>query len=187
MNEIRKLINIETKILDLNVSSTAFDSTGSLKPLSQVAQGTDYTQRVGDSIKVQHLELSYFLTINVAAVTTVCRILIVRDLDGYGTIPTTAQILETVGGPNSTTTPRKYLNISRFSVIYDDMISLNSSGDNNTIQHISIPMEKHVKYLGTTAANASDGKGSFYFIAISNQAVNTPTYELYSRLLFTDD
>jgi len=54
LNEIRKLINIEEKNLETLVSATAFDTNGTVYSISTVAQGTDYTQRVGDSIDAAH-------------------------------------------------------------------------------------------------------------------------------------
>ena len=57
LNEIRKLINVEEKELVTTVTATAINNTGVVSPISRIAQGTDYTQRIGNSIKMQRIEV----------------------------------------------------------------------------------------------------------------------------------
>ena len=105
LNEIRKLINIEEKILETTGSSLIFDTTGIIQPISRIAQGLDYTNRVGDSIKMQHIEVRGRIFKHATATSSVMRIMLVRDLDGAGTIPTTGDILQTVGSSTAPLTP----------------------------------------------------------------------------------
>jgi hypothetical protein len=187
LNEIRKLINIETKTLDTIKTSTTVNTTGSVLCVSEIAQGLDYNNRVGDSIKIQHFECRVRLYQNTGATETTMRVVCFRDLDGYGTSPTTADFFETVGVVSAPLSPYKWLNRDRFSVLYDELICFNSTGGQTEEIVFSMPHSGHVKYLGTTAAAASDGKGSVYWAVLSDEATNTPSYALYSRILFTDD
>jgi hypothetical protein len=187
LNEIRKLINIETKTCDAIKTSTTVNTTGSIFCVSEIAQGLDYLNRVGDSIKIQHIECRVRLYQNTGATETLMRAVCIRDLDGYGTAPTTADILETVGTVSAPLSPLKWLNRDRFSVLYDELVAFNSTGNQSEEIVLSMPHAGHVKYLGTTAAAASDGKGSIYWVFVSDEATNTPSYALYSRILFTDD
>lgn len=75
------------------------------------------------------------------------------------------------------------------AVLYDELECLSSINDTNTITHIDMPHSGHIKFLGTTAADASNGKGSLYILWLSNEAAgtNAPTVAFNSRLYFTDD
>jgi len=187
LNAIRKLINIETKIIDTQVSNTAFDRTGIVYPITQVAQGLDYTNRVGDSIKLQHIEFHARLFQNAVATQSVMRVIIFRDLDGYGTAPTTADVLEVVGTAPVTLTPYKWLNRERFSILFDEFFTVNAAGDTAVPIFYSASHAGHVRYLTTTAATAANGKGSIYVTFVSDEVTNTPNFAFYSRVTFTDD
>lgn len=187
LNEIRKLINIEEKILEVVQGSTAFNTTGTIWSVSTVAQGTDYTERVGNSIKMQKIIVRWRVFKNGSATSSMVRVILFRDLDGYGTAPTTADVLQTVGGATAPLTPVDFLNRKRFAIIHDEMVDINSTGDSSYSQTWSAPHEGHILYLGTTAAAASNGKGSVYMLAVSDEATNTPTIAFSSRIVFTDD
>lgn len=182
LNEIRKLINIETKTLD-TYNGANISNTGTVSTISSIAQGLDYTNRVGDSIKMQHIYIGYRWQISTSATKTFVRTMLVRDLDGYGTIPTVTGILETA----DVLAPKKYLNTDRFSILYDEVETLSSVSETLTVSRYNTPHEGHIKYLGTTAADASNGKGSMYLVFLSSEATNQPRVDFNARILFTDD
>ncbi len=187
LNEIRKLINIEEKELVTTSGSIAFDTNGVLVPISRVAQGTNYTERIGNSIKMQHIEVRGRIFKNATATSSVMRVLLVRDLDGYGTVPNVTDIMESVGSSAAPLTQYDFLNRKRFSFLFDELLTLNNTGDSSAVFEIQLPHEGHILYLGSTATAASDGKGSLYMLFISDEVTNTPTYTFSSRIVFTDD
>jgi hypothetical protein len=187
LNEIRKLINVEEKQLVTTSGSTSFDTTGVIVPISRVVQGLNYTERIGNSIKMQHIELHGRIFKNASATASVIRCAMVRDLDGYGTLPTTAQIFETVGSATAPLTQHDFLNRKRFAFVAEWFFTLNSTGDSSMELELHKDHDGHILYLGTTAAEASDGKGSLYMVFISDEATNTPTFAFSSRIIFTDD
>jgi len=187
LNEIRKPINIEEKELVTNAVSAPFDTNGALVPISRIAQGSNYTDRIGNSIKMQHIEVRGRIFKNASASFSVMRVLLIRDLDGYGSVPNIPDIMETVGTTLAPLTQLDFLNRKRFSVLYDELLTLNSTGDSSAVFEIQLPHEGHILYLGSTAAAASDGKGSLYMLFISDESTNTPTYAFSSRIVFTDD
>jgi hypothetical protein len=188
LNEIRKLINIETKFHDLVTTSFSVGTTGAVYCLSQTAQGLTSTDRVGDSIKLQHIEIRGRIVCNPSAPQSLVRILILRDLDGYGTAPTYADVCEYNAQVSAPLSPRKFNKRDRFSVLYDDLVALQATtGDSSIPFAFSTAHGGHVLYLGTTAAAASDGKGSVYFMVVSDESTNTPTVAFVSRILYTDD
>jgi hypothetical protein len=187
LNEIRKLINIEEKVIQVSVTSTAATTAGSLNSISSIVQGLDFTNRIGDSIKLQRIEVRGRIYRNSSATTSLVRVLCVRDLDGYGTAPNPGDIMESVGAVDAPLSPYDYLNRKRFSVLYDDFMSVDNTGDSSKVFAFDVPHEGHILYLGTTAAAASNGKGSLYMLFFSDEGTNTPTYAFYSRVYFTDD
>jgi hypothetical protein len=190
LNEIRKLINIETKFLDTNTTSYTVTTTGSMQPISQIAQGLTSANRVGDSIRIQHIELRGRVTVSTAATNSLVRVMLVRDLDGYGTAPTVADVLEVNASVGAPLSPERFQKRERFSILFDELIavqSATSSGCSSVPFTFMTTHQGHILYLGTTAASASDGKGSIYLVAVSDETVNTPTVAFVSRILFTDD
>lgn len=182
LNEIRKLINIETKIAEATGTS-AIDTAGAVTSMSLIAQGLDYQNRIGDSIKLQRIEFRVRWTVGTGTGTFI-RTLLVRDLDNYGTKPTIGDVLQTV----SVLSPKDYLNADRFSILYDELGTLNQS-EANSVSTFDMAHEGHIKYLGTTAADASNGKGSLYMMFLSNEAAGatSPTVVLHTRIYYTDD
>lgn len=186
LNEIRKLINIEEKALDVSQSSFAFDTTGTVVPVSQIIQGLDYNNRVGDSLKMQSILFNYRVFRAVGATTSVVRVLLVRDLDCQGALPTTANILQNVGSAQAPTTPINWLNRKRFAILYDNLTAVTTT-DIGFTDSIRMAHEGHILYLGTAANAASMGKGSLFVVVVSDETSNTPSIAFQTRIVFTDD
>lgn len=189
LNEIRKLINIETKFLDTVQTSTAIGTTSAIFSISSIAQGTTSQTRVGDSLKIQHIELKGRVNVNPLAANSIVRLLVFRDLDGYGTVPTGADVLELDAAVSAPLSPYKYRNLQRFSVLYDELIEVQGTvqGTAGVPVAYSSAHSGHILYLGTASAAASNGKGSLYVLCVSDEATNTATLAFYSRITFTDD
>lgn len=189
LNEIRKLINIETKFLDTVQVSTNISTTGGAIVISEIAQGVTSQTRIGDSVKIQHIEVRGRVNVNPVAANSLVRVLVFRDLDGSGVPPATSDVLELTGAVSAPLSPYKYRNLQRFSVLYDEIFELQGTVQGTAgIPFIySSAHSGHILYLGTTAASASDGKGTLYVLAVSDEATNTPSLAFYSRITFTDD
>lgn len=189
LNEIRKLVNVEEKIILQSSGGTpvVFDLNGVILPLTYVSQGTDYTNRIGDSIKLQKIEFKAALVKSNSSITTTCRCIIFRDLDNYGTTPSVTDVLQSTGAVDAPLSAYKFLNRKRFSILYDELLELCANGDQGQVIAVDIPHSGHVLYLGSAANAASQGKGGIYVLFISNEGTNYPTYSFYSRVIFTDD
>jgi len=187
LNEIRKLINIESKIIDTNATRPSIPATGTVTCLTQVAQGLDYANRVGDSIRLQNLTLRARLFVNGSATNSVIRVVVFRDLDGYGTAPTFGTVMDSLGGNSNPLASTSWLNRDRFSILFDEFLTLDVNGTQSMPLYYHSAHQGHVKYLGTTAAAASNGKGSIYLLFVADEATNTPTIAWNARVEFTDD
>lgn len=193
------LVNVEEKKWDVDGSSgTVITSTASVVNLSNIAQGLDYFNRTGDSILGQSIEFRALLVGSSAVERNRIRILIVCDHDNRGTDPVIGDVLQ--GGSQPSIQPYNALSGNRFAVLYDELVTLNNavglaaSGTSTTyIQDQSIlpvlkrKWNKHLRYIGTTGADASNYEGALFMMAISDQVTNGPTLAYTFRLTFTDN
>ena len=100
-----------------------------------------------------------------------------------GSAPVTTDVLEAA----NSWSPRKFNKLDRISVLTDDLVTIDvESNYQQTIRH-AFAHGGHVKYLGTAAAEASNGKGSLYLLIQGNSSSNKPKVTGVTRILFTDD
>lgn len=182
LNEIRKLINIETKIVR-TASSSNVSTSGIVIPLSLIDQGLNYTDRVGDSIKIQRIECRFKYLMNTASTGSLLRLIVARDLYCQGVDPTLANVLQQ-SGPLEI---KNFLLKDRFSFLVDELLYMSNSGENGGSLVYDIPHEGHIKYIGTTAASASNGFGSLYLLAVSDEGTNVPNLIWNTVIYYTDD
>ncbi len=183
LNEIRKLINIETKVIDTTLSPTSIDNSGVIVSLTSVGQGINYTERIGDSIKLQRIVIRSKLLMNTTSTGTVVRIILFRDLMQAGSAPSFTNLL----GGSGTLNPVNYLLKDRFAILADELLFLSQNGQDGAVSEIDLPHEGHVKYIGTSSSSASNGFGSVYIAAVSDEATNLPQLSFHCRVTFTDD
>jgi hypothetical protein len=186
LNEIRKLINIEEKYFDAS-GAGAIDYNGLVTCMSQMVQGLDFANRIGDSIRLQHITLRATWSTNATPLSTTVRCLIFRDLAQAGTIPTVANVLAVVGGTHITDCMHTALNLQRFSILYDETLSVSSVGDSQGFSFYDEAHNGHIRYLGTAAAAASNGLGSLYCLLCSDRIADLPNVSWTSRITYTDD
>ncbi len=189
LNEIRKFINIEEKYSDTSVSHTP-DQNGSITCISQLAQGTNVGNRIGDSVRVQRLSLLGRAAVSSSVTSySMTRIIVFRDMEGQGTAPVVSDVLESVGSSAAPRQPYDWLNRKRFSILADWFMPLTALSGGSSVREFSfdVDLAKHVLYRGTTAAAASDGEGSIYVLSVSDEATNTPSIVATTRITFTDD
>lgn len=180
-NYVKDMINVEKKFVD-TATSTSISTTGQVVHLSDVAQGAGQSARDGNSIKVTYLGLNIGLTINASATASLVRILVVRDNQQVGdTSPTMANVL----AAEDTTAFLNGSTLGRFSILYDKVFTLNSTGVANRMVHIKLPMKHHVRYNGTASTDIQ--KGGLYYMAVSNEATNTVAHYMNARLRYIDN
>lgn len=140
-------------------------------------------------LKIQHIEVRGRINVNPVAANSLVRVLVFRDLDGYGTAPTGSDVLELDGAVSAPISPYKYRNLQRFSILHDELVEVQGTVQGNAgfPFYYNSSHAGHILYLGTAAAAASNGKGSLYVLSVSDETTNTATLAFYSRILFTDD
>ena len=177
LNAIRKLINIEFKRFDVNANGASTSQAGVVSQLSQIVQGTDNGQRLGNSLRCQHLRLWGHLLINTSASRSAVRIIIVRDLENVGSVPAGSDLLVSAGTSNCVTSNYLYTNHGigtlpgRFTILFDETVTMSITGDQNCLIKAEIPLTQHIRYSGSGATNTKEG--SLWVFAFCNESVNT--------------
>lgn len=194
------LVNVEDKKWDVDGSGgITLSNTPTIVNLSNIAQGNDYFNRSGDSILGQKIEFRAILASNANVASTTVRLLIVCDRDQRGTDPVLGDVL--AAGAIALCQPYNPLSGDRFEILYDEQLSLNSagaglatSGTSTTYTVVTEPFpplirkwNRHLKYIGTAGADASNYEGALYLMCYAADASNGPTLRYTFRLHFTDN
>ena len=191
LNAIRKLVNIEFKRFDINANGSTTSQAGSAYQLSQIAQGTDNGQRVGNSLRCQRLSFRAHILINGSATRSAVRAIIVRDLENTGSAPAGSDVLTSAGGANCVTSNYAYTTHGigtlpgRFTILFDETVTLSITGNQNALFKLDLPMSQHIRYSGSGATHTKEG--SLWLLLFCNEATNTATIDWNANLLYTDD
>jgi hypothetical protein len=187
LNELRKLVNIETKYLD-TITTSATSQSGTVTALHLCAQGTSENTRVGNSIKVHTFKYRGVLAIHPSVSNySTFRVIIARDMENSGVTPAGSDILEYAGASGVCVSPLNYDNKHRFGIIFDEIYQLNIQSNASMAISFKVPLEKHIEYRGSTAASTSNAEGSMFVFVFTNEPTNTGTLSISSRLEYTDD
>lgn len=184
------LLNIESKYTDLILTGGAFSTgIGSQNLISGLSLGQTATTRNGQSVKWNHLEFDFMVSMGTVASVTYIRILVVKDnAPNAATFAVGDLFQAAVTGSDYTTSRFNVGNRERFSIMYDVMMDLNSSKSLTYHFQLARSLNFHTYYntgnAGTIADITSD---ALFFIAMSNQAVNTPTITGSLRVNFVDN
>lgn len=181
---IKKLVNVEYKYTDRSFNHTP-GNTGLVSMITNIAQGSDATERNGISILGKSIYIRGEAVINPASTTgSKARIIVFIDKNNQGAMPTVAEVLETV----NINSALNMANGKRFWVLCDKQMDLNPAGNN---QHSYMKYKKlniHLRYSGTGSAVTNLRDNNIFFLTISDQAAgNSPTISCYSRFKYIDN
>lgn len=185
VNMLKNLVNAESKFLDTTISTSPDATTGSVVPLTLVAQGTTDITRVGNSILCKDLTMRLQLIINASATATSVRYIIFLDKqNAAGTAPTVANLLQSVG----VNQPLNRDNADRFVVMKTGTVDLSINGARVRTMKIYKDLSRlHVKYDGTTAAQSDAAERQLYIAFVSSEATNFPSVTGVARVHFYDN
>lgn len=184
----------ELKIIDTEDVATGFLSAGAVTLLNGVAQGTDYTNRIGRKILLKSLlfRMSILPSSGASATTgDVVRVLIVYDCQTNAAAPAVTDIITAASYNN----PMNLNNRDRFKIIADKFISMGAStyaagaltDGSPTAKQFKIykkfNMEEIFGNTGATVGSISTGGIFVLTISLGNQLTN---YDFSSRIRFTD-
>jgi hypothetical protein len=167
-------------------------ATGNFRDyLLHIAQGVDYNQRTGDSIRLENVRLDYSLTVNPAAAAgvTESRIIILRDYSNQGVLIAEANVLQDVSTlPLELHSPYLHSLGDRVEVLYDAVHAQTVNSDNAIIhKRIAFGIGDHVLWTGTTAAIGDTWQGHLFVIFVTLETVNTPKLTMSVLASYLDD
>lgn len=179
------LVNVETKVIDVaptSVANTAFTSTGLVVYLSGISQGTDYNNRIGNSIKSQFM--NFVLQITTGNTNNRCRVILFRDREQRQALPAITDVLESAD-PYA---QYNHNNLNRFTILKDVMTVTDTYHPTRLVEW-SKSDKTHIYYSGTTNGVASADENSIFLLFLSDQASGSaaPTAIYGFRLGFVDN
>lgn len=182
---LKLIANREEKFFDVTATGT-ITTTATIANLSNIAQGNDYNNRNGNSIRVNRLRVDVLAFANGVAITNACRVIVFRDMMQTGTDPVAANLLENTGATTSLVSPYLHYDFDRFQILCDEVFTV-STGAKPDHRRIAIGLDDHVLFQATAGADASNWQGAVYIYLVSEQVTNGPSMSYYSRLYFSDD
>jgi len=191
---LKGIVNAELRVDDTTGSLTLSNSW-QVVPLTQIAQGDDYTNREGRSILSKSLWSILKLKSNTSSIVPQnVGIVIFQDRWQSGSTPAGTD-LYTSNDPESLRLVTG--NQSRYKILYRRNVSLKPAAGSisgETLGGYSDPTLKrfirtnfHIKYIGTTDAAASNGRNNLYLMAISDASGNYAALEYQIRHRFYDN
>lgn len=181
---IKRLINVEYKRFARNLTDVNSIPAGTIECMTAIGEGNDNDERNGRSIKAVKYNFRYRVTFNEGDdPTQYVRMMVVQDMQGDGTAPVPAEVLEeidVIGYINQD-------NTDRFKVLYDKTHVLTAQIGGVCVKK-NIEMETKIEYIGSTTGATSQGSGQIYTLHLGTQASEFyPTVNIEGILRYIDN
>lgn len=184
VKQLKRLVNVEKKKFDQTIDTTV-SSTGTVLPLSNVAQGDTDQSRDGSSIKPLYLYGKTRMTLYNAGGDTNLRVMVFQDNQQVSdTSPSISDVLDGSYALDFTMCPLNNNTVGRYSILMDKNYTLYTDKP-ILVSEIKLTLTGHIRYNG---ANGTDiQKNGLYILLVSNQATEVPTFQFAPRLTYTDN
>lgn len=178
--------NVEEKIFDVVQSGVAVvQGTPNIQSVNLIAEGSDYNNRTGNSIRARNLYLSLSAVANATAGTNFLRLIVLQDLENQGATPSASSFLESTGN-DIYLSHYKHILGNRFRVLADEHIVL-ISGQQAYFKRFVMPIGTDILYQGTSGATGDLYNGALFVALVTDNPTNGPTFAFDSRLTFVDN
>lgn len=182
---VKSLMNIEYKVHERDVATTASTTAGSVVGLSLIAEGDDNTDRNGRSVRAKSLDIHCSFKHNVSGVAGPqwIRFVIFMDMHGDGTTPDITDVFTST----DLEAFRNLDNTDRYKVLMDKnyVVSSWTAGGFTMKKHFRL--NNKLEFIGTGDTVADAGAGSIWAIFLGDQAAYGPYYTFASRLRYIDN
>lgn len=184
---LKKMLNVEKKFFDVSFSAGAIPLTATLTPITLVAEGNDYNQRAGISIKMNSIQWRIKISLGATPLPNTIRFLLFIDNECAGATASLGDLLENTAIP--TVSPLNHVNGKRFKILNDSCVQISPNGDEQKWLQGFIKLNNHVKYQGTTGVIANAREGNLFFLLVSDQATvaSQPVADGLMRTRFIDN
>lgn len=181
---LKSVINVEKKYLDLITAGALPSTGGTLALLNGCTLGDTATNRDGQSVKFVSLNFKGSLAMNNSAETTFVRIAFVIDRQPNAGTTTVSNIW-------SSATPTALRGIGtgyRYHVLKDMQFALSNGGRESVYFEKTLKLRFHTRYNTSNNGDVTDiVTNALYMVYLSDQATNTPTLNINTRLRFIDN
>lgn len=179
---LKSVVNVEKKYVDASGNPT-ISTTATFVLLNGLAEGSDSTERTGDSVKFISQLLRLKASIHASATATTLRVFVIKDRQPNGAVFSLAELLS---ASTNIISPISMIWSKRFLVMTDKFIKLNQDFPEKTFK-VFRKLRFHTRYGTNTSGVASISTNTYYLVLWSDEATNTPTVEYYNRLRFIDN
>lgn len=190
---LKDLINTEKKFVEVTGSAVQLqtNTTGTLVLLNGLTQGTNLTDRVGNSIKMSSIMLEGFLALNSVALYDYVNVSLVLDRQPNGVQPAYTQIYDIGTGPASLGQRSKFT-VDRFKVLKSWDIPLSQNGEQMKKFHCYLKLpsgtDSHTKYNNANFGTIADiSTNAVYLVFAGNATSNFSFISYFSRIRFVDN
>ena len=185
---------MERKVVDTATATYACDTTGSVTLINGMAQGSDFTNRIGRKYTNVAVQLEGLINPqDLNAGPSKCRVMLIYDAQPNGVLPAITDVL-------TAATSTAFMNLNnrdRFKVLCDHQAVIGYVQDTATqavstglgVDNVSLYKKINLETIcdGTTAAIADVQTGSIFLLTIGNQpAANGANFVGACRIRFID-
>lgn len=172
---------VEMKYIDNTVTASAPTWAGLMTAGAVIPQGAATSQRVGDSLRIKELDISWQL-VNNAANTTMTRLLLFVDKNGV--LGTISDVLENIGTAISPLSPIKTAALPLMTILYDEVVTTDSVWKGQVVARLKFKLNLLQTYKPTTTNLVEN---AIRLIALPDTLAAPPTMDIYMRQWYTDE
>lgn len=157
---------------------------------TNIATGTGYTDRIGDRVRLVNLSFRFQLVSNIlSTVDDIIRLVVFKMKEPKGVAQTLSDVLETNTIVTNIMSPYRWDNRTNFTILHDRTYKLINSQTTTTQKpqnqyKVNIPLHGSVMKFQGDSTTVNDN--NLYFFIVGINGTNTPTWNYYYRMTYTD-
>lgn len=177
---------VEHKYFDQSLQSGAIVH-GNIYNISDITQGAQVTQRLGQQVTLKSIDLRMSFSINANVNQAQIRCILFLDKQGYNAAAVT-DVLQAglVGTSYTDICPYEWNYRKRFRILHDEVVPLTKGGSNAySFRHVKLGLNINSQHIG--ASTTFTNQLYLIFIGSETNVLNISSFQYYSRIEFTDE
>ncbi len=188
VRSLKRLINVEFKFHDVQLTSQTVDEVPLITQLSNIAIGDTTNTRDGSQVKCLSLQIAFSINSSASATASLVRVLLIKDKQTNQLIYNASDLLSDVTAGDGIVSPYNRDNRMRFTILMDKVFTLTTVGSNRVRVFGKKFRQDQVLRYDASAGNITDlTQSSYSLMFISNEPTNSPNVTLFSRLNYVDN
>jgi hypothetical protein len=185
--EAKRVLRRETefKIKDTGVASpTNITTTPSIQNLTAIAQGVADNQRIGDEARIHKIELKVAVFNNASARSQQVRFVLARfkPQSTAAPYPTAATYFD-VAVTNPVLDFQTHDMRTQWHVLWDQSFAMSDTGSNRVLMIDKVfKLDTRIDFDPAVAT----GSNQYFFLVLGSDGTNYPTYQMNSRVTFSN-